>query len=609
MSARAEYEARLAQRQASFQELRRRDDNAVSFRTAVFCVGILIAWVVLGGWGVPWQFLLLPVVMFAAAVIYHEIVKQKQAAAKRSIGYYERCLARLDGNWSGVGPDGREFADPGHPYSGDLDIFGVGSLFQLVNLPITPGGARTLAQWLAPPAAAQLPTTKTILDRQEAVGSLRDQTDLRERLAAIGPTEQSQQDAAQLNEWLANPGGLTATWVRLVGMILGLAGTAALVYLCVSMANGSLYASNSLSILFFTVLVQLGFLYVLREPLSAIKQRSEHAVHELRRLLKAVALLETIDLDAAELHRLRNELNYDGAAVSAYILQIERNVSQFDNTRRNLFFAPLMFVTMTTLHFAYAIDRWRTKHGSHVDGWFSAIGQLEALLAFSQLHYENPDYCFPTPAETAPSLTAKRLSHPLLPKGEAIPNDIHLDDQCRMLLVSGSNMSGKSTMLRSVGINTALAWAGAPVCAQEMAISRLQVAAAMRIQDSLQTGTSHFFAELKRIQLIVELAESSTERPVLFLLDEILHGTNSHDRLVGARGVIESLLKSGAVGLVTTHDLALGNIVAELETPTKNVHVRDEWAGGRMTFDYRMRDGVVPKSNALSLMRLLGLDV
>jgi DNA mismatch repair ATPase MutS len=165
--------------------------------------------------------------------------------------------------------------------------------------------------------------------------------------------------------------------------------------------------------------------------------------------------------------------------------------------------------------------------------------------------------------------------------------------------------------MRSVGINTALAWAGAPVFARELKLSRLQVAAAMRVQDSLQTGTSHFFAELKRIQLVVELAEekANDSQTVLFLLDEILHGTNSHDRLVGARGVINSLLKSGSLGLVTTHDLALSEIVNELETPAKNVHFRDELVDGKMTFDYKMRTGVVPKSNALSLMRLLGLDV
>lgn len=186
-----------------------------------------------------------------------------------------------------------------------------------------------------------------------------------------------------------------------------------------------------------------------------------------------------------------------------------------------------------------------------------------------------------------------------------------LGEDCRLLIVSGSNMSGKSTLMRSVGVNTALAWAGAPVCAHELKLSRLQVAAAMRVQDSLQTGTSHFLAELKRIQLVVELADEKAKESesVLFLLDEILHGTNSHGRLVGARGVIKRLLESGSVGLVTTHDLALSEMASELESPVKNVHFRDESVDGKMTFDYKMRAGVVPKSNALTLMRLLGLDV
>ena len=609
MSARTEYETRLDARRQSLEQLKRQDDHAVRFRTALFCAGMLAVWVVFGGWGVPWQFLLVPVALFIAGVIYHQRVKRKQSAVKRSIDYYERCLQRLDGQWQGVGPAGTEFAKPLHPYSGDLDIFGEGSLFQLLNSPVTPSGTQMLADWLAPDPEGEPPSTATVHARQEAVRSLCDQLDLREQLAAIGPTEQSQQDAAQLKKWLASPGGLTATWIRAIGILLALVGTAALVHLFLSMANGTLDSSNALSIVLLTLAVQLGFLYQLRKPLQAIMQHSEHAVFELRRIVKVATALEKLPSGSNEIGRLRNELSSNGVEVSTLIHQIERTVSQFDNARRNLLFAPIFLITMTFLHFACAIDRWRTKHGQHVERWFTAIGELEALLAFSQWHYENPDYCFPKLVESSPVLAATQLSHPLLPNNEAVANDVELNGECRMLLVSGSNMSGKSTLLRSVGINTVLAWAGAPVCAHKFEVSRLQVAAAMRIQDSLQTGTSHFFAELKRIQLIVELAKQQNASPVLFLLDEILHGTNSHDRLVGARGVIDSLLKIGTIGLVTTHDLALSDIVAELEVPTRNVHFRDEWVDGKMTFDYHMRDGVVPKSNALSLMRLLGLDV
>ncbi len=605
MTARTEYENRFQARQRSFDALRRKDDHAVSFRTAVACFGILAIWVILS-WGVPWQVLLIPAGLFLAALFYHETVKRKQHTAQLAIDHYQRCLQRLDGEWSGIGPDGTDFLDPLHPYAGDLDIFGIGSLFQLLNSPITPSGAKTLAAWLTPALEQSLPDSlpdsETVLERQNAVRTLREQLDLRERLAVIGPTKQSQSDARELQSWLSNPGGLTEPWVRGVGMLLGVAGIAALLYW---------FSSGSPSVLILAVFVQMAFLYRLREPLNAIKQHSEHAVFELDRIEQVITALETVAGDDSEINRLRGELVDENTRASETIHQLERTVSQFENMRRNVFVAPLAFLSMVGLHYASAIDRWRTTHGPHVDRWFQAVGELETLLAFSQLHFENPEYCFPTLTDDAPQFTALGLSHPLLPNDTAVANDVELSDQCRLLLVSGSNMSGKSTMLRSVGINTVLAWAGAPVCARELKLARLQVAAAMRMQDSLQAGTSHFFAELKRIQLVVELAQQNQAAAptVLFLLDEILHGTNSHDRLVGARGVIESLLKTGALGLVTTHDLALSDIVEKLDTPSQNVHFRDQWIDGKMTFDYQMREGVVPKSNALSLMRLLGLDV
>jgi len=602
MTASSEYKNRLEARQRAFDQLRRQDDQAVSFRTAVFALGILVAWVVLSGWGVAWQFLLIPVGLFLAAIFYHETVKRKQRSARLAIDYYQRSLQRLDGQWSRIGPDGAEFLDPLHPYAGDLDIFGVGSLFQLLNSPVTPLGAKTLAKWLAPPTKEGLLSVDTVILRQQAVRTLRDQLDLREQLALLGSTKQSQQDAWQLQRWLNNPGGLTATWVCVVGAVLGMLGMGTLVYW---------FTSGSPTALILVIFAQLGYLHRLREPLLAIKQHSEHSVFELRRIVQVLEALETVSGDDPEINRLRNELIENGKKASDTIHQLERTVSQFENMRHNIFLAPLAFLSMASMHYASAIDRWRNTHGRHVDRWFQAIGEMETLFAFSQLHFENPNYCFPTLLREATRFRALDLSHPLLPSVAAVANDVALSESCRLLLVSGSNMSGKSTMLRSVGINTVLALAGAPVFARELTLSRLQVAAAMRMQDSLQAGTSHFFAELKRIQLVVELAQQTDKNgpAVLFLLDEILHGTNSHDRLVGARGVIESLLKTGALGLVTTHDLALSEIVEKLDTPSQNVHFRDQWIDGKMTFDYRMREGVVPKSNALSLMRLLGLDV
>ena len=424
MTARTEYENRLQARQKSFDQLRRQDDHAVSFRTAVACFGILAIWVVLS-WGMPWQILLVPAALFLGALFYHETVKRKQRTAQLAIDHYQRCLQRLDGEWSGIGPDGAEFLDPLHPYAGDLDIFGVGSLFQLLNSPITPSGAKTLAAWLTPASGESLPDSETVAERQNAVRTLREQLDLRERLAVIGPTKQSQSDARELQSWLSNPGGLTAPWVRGVGMLLGVVGIAALLYW---------FSSGSPSVLILVVFVQLAFLYRLREPLNAIKQHSEQAVFELDRIEQVITALETVAGDDAEINRLRGELVEDNARASETIHQLERTVSQFENMRRNLFVAPLAFISMAALHYAAKIDRWRNTHGRHVNRWFQTVGELETLLAFSQLHFENPEYCFPELTDDAPQFVALGLSHPLLPNVAAIANDVSLSDQLSIVV-------------------------------------------------------------------------------------------------------------------------------------------------------------------------------
>ena len=602
MTCQQQYQQRLEARQQALLKLRQEDDRAANFRVASFLVGLLCFWAVFGSWQLSAWILLLPAILFVFAVLHHQRVRQKIRDGEKSIEHYRCCLARLEGKWIDFEASGTEHVQADHPYADDLDIFGKGSLYQFLGGPITPAGSQTLAAWLTPSSKSSFPTKEIIVRRQQAVQNLRDHLDQREQLAVIGPPSPAEGDVSKIHAWFSQSGGLNASWVRGVGMLLAAAGTGSLVLW---------FAGYGTAPLMVTILVQLAYVYRLRQPLGSIKKYSEKSVEELRRIVQVVAALEQLEGDDAELTRLRAELNHDGTAASKTIGELQNYVSQFENMRRNLFFAPLAFVTMTFLHFACAIDRWRSKHGDHVQRWLQAIGELEALLAFGQLHFENPQYSFPSLTDEGPLLRAEELAHPLLPPGTAIANDVLLDDSCRLLLVSGSNMSGKSTLMRSVGINTVLAWAGAPVYAKSLVISPLQVASAMRMQDSLQSGTSHFYAELKRIRVVVGLAEQAGQDtpPVLFLLDEILHGTNSHDRLVGARGVIKSLLEAGALGIVSTHDLALSDMVEDLSQPARNVHFCDDWRDGKMVFDYRMRDGVVPKSNALSLMRLLGLEV
>ena len=259
-------------------------------------------------------------------------------------------------------------------------------------------------------------------------------------------------------------------------------------------------------------------------------------------------------------------------------------------------------------HIAAAIERWRRRFGASVPVWLNVVGEYEALNSLAAYAYEHPADPFPAFLENAPGAVfdGTQLGHPLVAAAQMVRNDVQLADRVRLLIVSGSNMSGKSTLLRTVGINAVMAMAGAPVRAGRLTLTPLSIGATLHVQDSLQAGRSRFFTEITRVRQIADLAGRQPQ--LLFLLDELFQGTNSHDRKVGASAVLQSLVTRGAIGLITTHDLALTAIADELGGRALNVHFQDEFRGNQMVFDYKMRPGPVTHSNALALMRAVGLS-
>jgi DNA mismatch repair ATPase MutS len=264
---------------------------------------------------------------------------------------------------------------------------------------------------------------------------------------------------------------------------------------------------------------------------------------------------------------------------------------------------PLLY----SVQLAYAAEAWRQQHGRAVRGWLKAVGEFEALFSLANYHFERPADPFPEFRTGPPAFSAQQLGHPLLPASTCVRNDVNVGGESRVLLVSGSNMSGKSTLMRAIGINAVLAMAGAPVRAAALQLTPLQIGASIRVNDSLQEGSSRFYAEITRLRQIIDLAASAP--PLLFLLDELLQGTNSTDRRIGAEGLVRALLERGAIGVISTHDLALTEIGAQDQGQVHNVHFQDELLNGKILFDYRLREGVVTKSNGLELMRSIGLRV
>jgi MutS domain V len=588
---RIEYQRRAEARRAEAAREMQRFRKVGILRITLLAAGVALALLAFNGL-ISWWWVLAPAALFLALADAQARITQARRRSERAAAIYEQGLDRLDDLWAGRGETGEHFLNGAHPYAEDLDLFGHGSLFELLSRARTRVGEETLAHWLLEPAAIDV-----VRARQAAVTELRPQLDLREDLALLGEGVRSGEDARALVKWAASPPWRISSVVRVAAVVLALLAAVTLI----------LWIAGFGVIPFLLALI-LGraFAFRLQSPVNEVISAVDGAGRDLTLLSEVLNRLERERFKSPRLVELRAALDVEGLAPSQQIAGLNRLIDLLD-ARRNMIFAPLSIILLWPLQLAIAIERWRQSSGPAVALWLAAVGELEALCSLAGYAYEHPSDPFPELVEGGALFEGGALGHPLIPEARNVRTDLRLSDDLRVLIVSGSNMSGKSTLLRTVGINTVLTLAGAPVRARTLRLSPLQVGASIRIQDSLQAGASRFYAEITRLRQIVELTASAL--PVLFLLDEILHGTNSHDRRIGAEGVVRGLLERGAIGLVTTHDLALARIAEELAPRADNVHFEDHLEGGKMTFDYRLRPGVVERSNALELMRSVGLEV
>jgi len=586
------YTDRLAARRATIAALERRDRALSAARLTVFVAGVVSAALAWGWEAIPATWVGLPVACFVALILIHDRVIERLERGRAAARWFELGILRLDGRWPDTGTDGARHLRPEHPYAADLDLFGSGSLYQRLCSARTVAGEDLLADWLLAPASKDV-----VVARQAAIAELRDRLDLREEMALLAADVRTGVDSARLAHWgqatavVFPPGAGPLCWIA------GAAGLAALIGWPLGLGHVPLVA----------MAMVVGVIdRVLARRTSAVTAGLSLPPRELELLVALLQRLAEESFGAARLVELREVLRSGGATPARALDRLARLVHLLDS-RGNPMFAPFAFLVLWTPLVAMAIEGWRRRYGSDVARWLAAVGELEALSSLAGYAFECPDDPFPEIASGDVRLEAHGLAHPLLDSAVAVRNDVTLDGAHRLLVISGSNMSGKSTLLRTVGTNTVLALAGAPVRAARFVLTPLEVGASIRLQDSLAQGESRFYAEILRLKAIVEQAEG--ERPSLYLLDEILHGTNSHDRRIGAEAVVRGLVERGSIGLVTTHDLALAKIVDALAPHAKNVHFEDRIEDGKILFDYRVREGVVTRSNALDLMRSIGLDV
>jgi MutS domain V len=603
-----EYLRRVEGRRAALAACDQRHNRLGFLRVVTVAAAAAIGYASLRHGALSAWWLLLPGVAFFWLGGLLQGVLNDHSRLVRAIAFYDRALERLEGRWAGTGEDGARFLDARHLYADDLDLFGSGSLFQLLSNARTRMGEETLAGWLLAPA-----TPAVVAARQQAVGELAPRIGLREDLAVLGEDARVGVHPEALAAWGERAPLLEPSWFRGAAVVLSVFGAAAVV-------AGFVYLSAAIRLIdlpektmfgmrayFLFVFLALGLVvWRFKKRTDRILEEVEESAHDLGLLAGVLRRLEAESFSSAHLAALRAALDVEGRPASRRIATLNRLMELVDS-RHNRIVQALGPLLLWDLHLSYALEDWRRVSGPAMRPWLNAVGEIEALSSLAEYAYEHPQDVFPEFAAESPYFEGEALCHPLLGAGAAVPNDVRLGGDLRVLVVSGSNMSGKSTLLRTVGVNAVLAQAGAPVRARRLRLSPLAVGSSIRVQDSLQAGASRFYAEITRLRQIME--KTGAAPPVLFLIDEFLHGTNSHDRRIGAEAIVRGLVERGAVGLVTTHDLALAHIAESLAPRGANVHFEDHLEDGRMSFDYKMRPGVVAKSNAIELMRSVGLEV
>jgi hypothetical protein len=550
-------------------------------------------------------------VVFVVLVVVHARVIDAEETARRWARVNRDGGRRASSEWRELPDDGQKFADPAHPYADDLDLFGPASLFQRLNVARTHFGQQALAQMLKEPAGAE-----TIVLRQEAARELALRLDERQRLEALGVASADDDEPASprrkrrapppdpepLLAWVDRPARLIQeSWLRVAAFLL----PALTLGLLAGAASFGWPATLALGPLLLSVVVLLRTRPAVEDAFVAVTSGEGG----FRRYGAMLEVVERLAPGVELLDRLRAETMSGARRPSAAMRELGARIGWFELRHNGLVHPLANALLLWDVHCVLALERWKLRVGSAPRGWLRALGEVEALCSLAALAHDEPSFAWAEIREDAASarFEARSLGHPLLDATLRVANDVTIPTPGTALLVTGSNMSGKSTLLRSMGLAVVMALAGAPACASRLSVPRCRLFTSLRAADSLAEGTSRFYAELRKLAAAVAAAQSG-ER-VLFLLDEILHGTNSRERQIGARWLLAELLAQGALGALTTHDLELCRLPEPLMHKVEQAHFRESVSGTGMTFDYTLRPGPVSAGNALRLMRQMGLRV
>jgi hypothetical protein len=586
-----QYAGELARLRA-LQAVEQRRERLMGYSKLIIAILTLTSAALLNRHAVMLALLSIPVASFIALAVLQEKLLGSIRYRTRAISFYERGLERLNDQWAGKGETGERFLDAAHPYARDLDLFGPASLFEYLSSARTRAGEETLARWLLHPAPPD-----EILARQGAVRELQARVKFREQLFFAGETVRLGVHPDALAVWGERKPVFLKRHVRITVSVLAILWIASLV-------GWALWGQPAAPLL--VTILNFAYSHRLHARLEKAIGSLETAAPDLQLLAEVLALIERERVSSPMLAGIQSALRHHETMPSDAIARLARTVELLES-RHSLFMRPLDLVTFWSAQLVFVAERWQQEYGPAIRGWLDAVGEFEALTSISAFAFEHPQYVVPEFVADGPRFEVQGLAHPLLQAVKAVDNDLKLGEPVQLIVLSGPNMAGKSTFIRAIGVNAVLAQCGAPVRARSLRMSPLQVAASICILDSLAGGISRFYAEIHRLKLIADLAQGAV--PVLFLLDELLSGTNSHDRLIGTQFVLREFLEHDAIGVVSTHDLALTQIPTMFGERGANYHFEDRLEDGRLIFDYKLKPGIVQTSNALKLMHAMGLGV
>ena len=503
-------------------------------------------------------------------------------------------LQALSGDYSSF-EDGKEYVNPEHPYSFDLDIFGRRSLFQSINRTCTFFGKVRLAEWLQ----NHLHEKTSIEKRQEMVREISEHTLFREQFRVAGLVHHGQSsDGEKIQAWSQSPAQyLHAGWVK--AFIWGVPVINSLL-LITSLAGWTSFSWLGLS---FGIFLVLSFGIIKRA--TYIQETYGKQLKSLNGYARLIALAKTEDWKSAGMLELMERFNLNGQSPVQALQQLSKELDRLDLRNNQFLYVLLEGSIFFQLQEIVRIERWKVRYGQHISEWLETVGELDALCSLGTFAYNHPQYTYPELTEKPFCFLATQMGHPLMPVSQCVKNDATIPSRPFFLIITGANMAGKSTYLRTIGVNYLLACVGAPVCCEKLKLHPNQLITSLRTSDSLSDNESYFFAELKRLKRIIDLLNQGQQ--LFIILDEILKGTNSMDKQKGSFDLIRQFMQLKANGIIATHDLLLGSLIKQFPEEIRNYCFEADIKDNELTFSYKLREGVAQNMNACFLMKKMGI--